>query len=78
MYIMILPPQNYPPKKFSHANREKKQLCVILIVVFCKYISHLIESDTILGKTAEVVNDLLCESTYEVIWEAYRTQKSVC
>ena len=61
MYIMILPPQNYPPKKFSHANRrKKKQLCVILIVVFCKYISHLIESDTILGKTAEDANDLLC------------------
>ena len=49
----------------------------MLIVAFCKYISHLIESDTILGKTAEVVNDLLCWSTYEVIWEAYRTQKSV-
>lgn len=60
MYIMILPPQNYPPKSFHMQIVEKKQLCVILIVVFCKYISHLIESDTILGKTAEDANDLLC------------------
>ena len=30
------------------------------MVVFYKHTSHVIESDTILGKTAEVVNDLLC------------------
>ena len=60
MYIMILPPQNYPPKKFLHAIVEKKQLCVILMVVFCKCISNLIESATALGKTAEDANDLLC------------------
>ena len=30
------------------------------MVEFCKYISHLIESDTTLGKTAEDANDLLC------------------
>ena len=47
------------------------------MVVFCKYISNLIGLATALGTTAEDANDLLCWSTYEVIWEAYRTQESV-